>query len=183
MEILPESTSNSSAVDIGQLSDKQDRLISLQRPNGWAKVKKRVIATTLDKAPARNNTVYQELSNTAAEHTSCDDEEERNEVDQRAEELVQLVDELERVDALTLNVEPCKASLLICRFKQREQKKQVAEEVTQRKIGLGVRLLLTSKEDLAAAKRVKFSSKFNENRTINELTQDEKKKNKCCISI
>ncbi|PWA99202.1 CWC16 protein [Artemisia annua] len=44
-------------------------------------------------------------------------------------------------------------------------KKRVAEEeVTARKMGLGVRLLLASKEDLAAAKRVKFSSKFNKNR-------------------
>ncbi|PWA47456.1 phospholipase D alpha 1 [Artemisia annua] len=45
-----------------------------------------------------------------------------------------------------------------------EQKKIVAEEkVIARKMGLGVRQLPTSKEDLAAAKRVKFSSKFNKN--------------------
>ncbi|GKA23314.1 hypothetical protein Tco_0709276, partial [Tanacetum coccineum] len=101
-------------------SNNQDRLVSLQRPDGWAEVNKRVTTTTLDKAAASNNTVYQELSNTAAEHTSCADEgsnsysqtfndgteEERNEVDQRAEELGQPVDELERADALTLNVEP-----------------------------------------------------------------------------
>ncbi|PWA54789.1 CWC16 protein [Artemisia annua] len=46
-----------------------------------------------------------------------------------------------------------------------EQKKRVAKEkVTARKMGLGVRLLPTSKEDFASAKRVKFSSKFNKNR-------------------
>ncbi|PWA51552.1 CWC16 protein [Artemisia annua] len=51
------------------------------------------------------------------------------------------------------------------RARLREQKKRVAEEeVTARKMGLGVRLLPASKEDLAAAKRVKFSSKFNKNR-------------------
>ncbi|GJR17722.1 hypothetical protein Tco_0966249 [Tanacetum coccineum] len=38
-----------------------------QRSDGWADVKKRVITKTLDKAAARNNMVYQELSNTAAE--------------------------------------------------------------------------------------------------------------------
>ncbi|GKB60901.1 hypothetical protein Tco_0917087 [Tanacetum coccineum] len=79
----------------------------MTRRDGWAEVNKRVTTTTLDKAAASNSTVYQELTNTAAEHTSCaDKEQERNKVDQRAEELGQPVDELERADALTLNVEP-----------------------------------------------------------------------------
>ncbi|PWA89561.1 zinc finger, BED-type [Artemisia annua] len=47
---------------------------------------------------------------------------------------------------------------------RKEQKKIVAEEeVIARKMGLGVRQLPTSKEDLAVAKRVMFSSKFNKN--------------------
>ncbi|KVH96311.1 coiled-coil domain-containing protein 130-like [Cynara cardunculus var. scolymus] len=51
------------------------------------------------------------------------------------------------------------------RAKLRSQKKRVAEEeVTARKMGLGIRLLPASEEDTAAAKRVKFSSKFNKNR-------------------
>nr|GEW65860.1 CWC16 protein [Tanacetum cinerariifolium] len=48
--------------------------------------------------------------------------------------------------------------------KIKEQKKRVDEEVTARKMGLGVRLLRASKEDLSAAKCVKFSSKFNKNK-------------------
>ncbi|KAI3699141.1 hypothetical protein L2E82_43206 [Cichorium intybus] len=51
------------------------------------------------------------------------------------------------------------------RAKLRSQKKRVAEEETSaRKMGLGIRLLPASKEDTEAAKRVKFSSKFNKNR-------------------
>ncbi|KAI3729535.1 hypothetical protein L6452_18196 [Arctium lappa] len=51
------------------------------------------------------------------------------------------------------------------RAKLRSQKKRVAEEeVAARKMGLGIRLLPASEEDTAAAKRVKFSSKFNKNR-------------------
>ncbi|XP_076941117.1 uncharacterized protein LOC143610551 [Bidens hawaiensis] len=51
------------------------------------------------------------------------------------------------------------------RAKLRSQKKRVAEEeVAARKMGLGIRLLPEAKEDMAAAKRVKFSSNFNKNR-------------------
>lgn len=51
------------------------------------------------------------------------------------------------------------------RAKLRSQKKRVAEEeVAARKMGLGIRLLPASEEDTAAAKRAKFSSKFNKNR-------------------
>ncbi|KAF5764061.1 putative saf4/Yju2 protein [Helianthus annuus] len=51
------------------------------------------------------------------------------------------------------------------RAKLRSQKKRVAEEeVAARKMGLGIRLLPETKEDVAAAKRVKFSSNFNKNR-------------------
>ncbi|KAI3811905.1 hypothetical protein L1987_16601 [Smallanthus sonchifolius] len=51
------------------------------------------------------------------------------------------------------------------RAKLRGQKKRVAEEeVAARKMGLGIRLLPASEEDMAAAKRVKFSSNFNKNR-------------------
>lgn len=51
------------------------------------------------------------------------------------------------------------------RAKLRSQKKRVAdEEVAARKMGLGIRLLPASEEDTSAAKRVKFSSKFNKNR-------------------
>lgn len=51
------------------------------------------------------------------------------------------------------------------RAKLRSQKKRVAEEETSaRKMGLGIRLLPPSEQDIAAAKRVKFSSNFNKNR-------------------
>ncbi|XP_071693814.1 uncharacterized protein [Rutidosis leptorrhynchoides] len=51
------------------------------------------------------------------------------------------------------------------RARLRGQKKRVAEEeVSARKMGLGIRLLPASAEDTAAAKRVKFSSKFDKNR-------------------
>nr|XP_043606408.1 coiled-coil domain-containing protein 130-like [Erigeron canadensis] len=51
------------------------------------------------------------------------------------------------------------------RAKLRGQKRRVAEEeVTARKMGLGIRLLPASEEDMMAAKRVKFSSKFTKNR-------------------
>ena len=47
------------------------------------------------------------------------------------------------------------------------QKKRVAEEEhASRKRGLGIRLLPGSAEDAAAASRVKFSSKFEENRKL-----------------
>lgn len=45
------------------------------------------------------------------------------------------------------------------------QKRRVAEEeAASKKKGLGIRLLPASKEDVAAAARVKFSSKFDNNR-------------------
>lgn len=51
------------------------------------------------------------------------------------------------------------------RAKLRGQKRRVAEEeVTARKMGLGIRLLPASEEDTMAAKRVKFSSNFTKNR-------------------
>lgn len=51
------------------------------------------------------------------------------------------------------------------RAKLRGQKKRVAEEeVAARKMGLGIRLLPASEEDIRASKRVKFSSNFNKNR-------------------
>jgi len=51
------------------------------------------------------------------------------------------------------------------RAKLRNQKKRVAEEeATAKKMGLGIRLLPASEEDAAAAKRVKFTSKFDRNR-------------------
>lgn len=51
------------------------------------------------------------------------------------------------------------------RAKLRSQKKRVAEEeATSRKMGLGIRLLPSSEEDAAAAGRVKFASKFDQNR-------------------
>lgn len=51
------------------------------------------------------------------------------------------------------------------RAKLRSQKKRVAEEETSaRKMGLGIRLLPPSEQDIAAAKRIKFSSNFNKNR-------------------
>ncbi|KAJ9140675.1 hypothetical protein P3X46_031293 [Hevea brasiliensis] len=51
------------------------------------------------------------------------------------------------------------------RARLRSQKKRVAEEeVISRKMGLGIRLLPTTKEDSAAAANVKFSSKFEKNR-------------------
>ncbi|OAY31252.1 coiled-coil domain-containing protein 130 [Manihot esculenta] len=51
------------------------------------------------------------------------------------------------------------------RSRLRSQKKRVAEEeVASRKMGLGIRLLPTTKEDSAAAANVKFSSKFDKNR-------------------
>ncbi|KAL3824062.1 hypothetical protein ACJIZ3_020091 [Penstemon smallii] len=51
------------------------------------------------------------------------------------------------------------------RTRLRDQKKRVAEEeATSRKAGLGIRLLPSSKEDAAAASRVKFATKFEKNR-------------------
>lgn len=51
------------------------------------------------------------------------------------------------------------------RAQLRNQKKRVAdEERASKKMGLGIRLLPTSKEDAAAAAHVKFSSKFDQNR-------------------
>ncbi|GFP94573.1 coiled-coil domain-containing protein 130 [Phtheirospermum japonicum] len=51
------------------------------------------------------------------------------------------------------------------RARLRGQKKRVAEEeANSRKSGLGIRLLPISKEDTAAASRVRFASKFNRNR-------------------
>lgn len=53
------------------------------------------------------------------------------------------------------------------RARLRSQKKRVAEEEhASRKRGLGIRLLPGSAEDAAAASRVKFSSKFEENRKL-----------------
>ncbi|XP_057995650.1 uncharacterized protein LOC110642506 [Hevea brasiliensis] len=51
------------------------------------------------------------------------------------------------------------------RAQLRSQKKRVAEEeVASRKMGLGIRLLPTTKEDSVVAANVKFSSKFDKNR-------------------
>ncbi|XP_044488086.1 coiled-coil domain-containing protein 130-like [Mangifera indica] len=51
------------------------------------------------------------------------------------------------------------------RAKLRSQKRRVAEEeVSSRKLGLGLRLLPKSEEDTAAAANVRFSSKFEKNR-------------------
>ncbi|XP_021723890.1 coiled-coil domain-containing protein 130-like [Chenopodium quinoa] len=53
------------------------------------------------------------------------------------------------------------------RARLRSQKKRVAEEeVASRKRGLGIRLLPGSSEDAATASRVKFSTKFDENRKL-----------------
>ncbi|OVA06757.1 CWC16 protein [Macleaya cordata] len=51
------------------------------------------------------------------------------------------------------------------RARLRDQKKRVAEEeVASTKIGLGIRLLPRSEEDISVAKCVKFSSKFEKNK-------------------
>lgn len=51
------------------------------------------------------------------------------------------------------------------RARLRDQKKRVAqEEATARKTGFGLRLLPSSEEDAALAKRVKFATKFEKNR-------------------
>ncbi|GAB4840245.1 hypothetical protein Ancab_021010 [Ancistrocladus abbreviatus] len=51
------------------------------------------------------------------------------------------------------------------RARLRNQKKRVAEEeIASSKLGIGIRLLPVSKEDAAAAARIKFSSKFERNR-------------------
>lgn len=51
------------------------------------------------------------------------------------------------------------------RAKLRSQKKRVAEEeAASRKLGLGLRLLPSTKEEVGAAARVKFASKFEKNR-------------------
>ncbi|KAK9750554.1 hypothetical protein RND81_02G205100 [Saponaria officinalis] len=53
------------------------------------------------------------------------------------------------------------------RARLRGQKKRVVEEENAaRKKGLAIRLLPSSKEDAAAASRVKFATKFNENRKL-----------------
>lgn len=51
------------------------------------------------------------------------------------------------------------------RTRLRDQKKRVAEEEAHaKKSGLGIRLLPASKEDAAAASRVRFATKFEKNR-------------------